>query len=87
MVVAVSPPVSRLSEGLGAFDRPRLFVTGQYDEAAPPNRLQSWIETLPGGYALRVVPEAQHHFIQHIDVATTLIVRFVERWALARGTA
>src|SRR5579859_6948269 len=77
MVVAVSPPTARLSSSLGAFDRPRLFVTGQRDEVAPPHRLEPWIETLPGGCALRIVPEAPHQMIGYEAVAADTIVRFV----------
>lgn len=85
MVVAVSPPMARLTLGLGAFDRPRLFVTGQRDEVAPPHRLEPWIETLPGGCSLRLVPDAPHQMIGHEATAAETIVRFVERWATTPG--
>lgn len=85
MVVAVSPPSARLASDLGAFDRPRLFVTGARDEVAPPHRLEPWIETLPGGCALRIIPDAPHMMVGHEQAAADSIMRFVERWAMAPG--
>ena len=85
VVVAVSPPSARLSPGLGAFERPRLFVTGQRDEVAPPHRMEPWVETLPGGCALRVVPGAPHLMAGYEPLASEAIVRFVERWAASPG--
>lgn len=85
MVVAVGPPSARLTPDLGAFDRPRLFVTGARDEVAPPHRLEPWIETLPGGSALRIVPGAPHLMAGYEKAAAETIMRFVERWATTPG--
>lgn len=85
MVVAVSPPSARLTPALGAFDRPRLFLTGERDEVAPPFRLEPWIAGLPGGCALRIVSGAPHLLAGHERDAAASIVRFVERWAIAPG--
>ncbi|HEY7834088.1 MAG TPA: alpha/beta fold hydrolase [Ktedonobacterales bacterium] len=85
MVVAVSPPSARLTPDLGAFDRPRLFVTGERDEVAPPFRLEPWIAGLPGGCALRVVSGAPHLMVGHEHAAAESILRFVERWATTPG--
>ena len=83
MVVAISPPAARLVDGVGAFNRPRLVITGEFDEIAPPHRLQPWVESLPGGCALSVVAQGRHLLEGHIDVAVEATVRFVERWAFA----
>lgn len=85
MVVAVSPPSARLTPNLGAFDRPRLFVTGARDEVAPPHRLEPWIEALPGGCALRIIPGAPHLMAGNEQIAAETIMRFVARWAAAPG--
>ena len=43
-VVAISPPIFRLTPELGRFERPRLFLTGEYDEVSPRHKLEPWIE-------------------------------------------
>jgi uncharacterized protein len=83
-VVAVSPPLARLEPGLGTFDRPKLFVTGEYDEVSPRHKLESWVEQLPGR-ALLVISGAHHLMAGYEDVAAGTIVRYVERWAEAPG--
>ncbi len=81
MVVAVSPPVTRLLAGTGAFERPRLIITGELDEVSPPRKLERWIESLPGGCALRVVAQGQHLLVEQARSTADGIVRFVERWS------
>lgn len=84
-VVAISPPMFRLSPELGAFDRPRLFVTGEFDEVSPRHKLEPWIEQLPSGRALRVVSGARHLMRGYEDVASGTIVKYVEKWATTPG--
>lgn len=84
-VVAVSPPVVRIVPGLGGFDRPRLFVTGEYDEVSPRHKLEPWIEHLPGGRALRVVSGARHLMRGYEPVASATIVKYVGKWAATPG--
>lgn len=84
-VVAISPPIVRLAPTLGAFDRPKLFVTGEYDEVAPRHKLEPWIATLPGGSGLRVVSDARHLMRGHEAVAADAVVRYLARWAATPG--
>lgn len=84
-VVAISPPVFRITPELGAFDRPRLFVTGEYDEVSPRHKLEPWIERLPPGRALRIVSGARHLMRGYEDVASGTIVKYVEKWAMTPG--
>lgn len=84
-VVAISPPYVRITPELGAFDRPRLFVTGEYDEVAPRHKLEPWIEQLPGARALRVVTGARHLMRGYEAVASATVVQYVARWASAPG--
>ena len=84
-VVAISPPVVRLAPGLGGFDRPKLFVTGEYDEVSPRHKLEPWIATLPGGRGLRVVSDARHLMRGHEAVASEAVVRYLARWAATPG--
>ncbi|HLZ21367.1 MAG TPA: alpha/beta fold hydrolase [Ktedonobacterales bacterium] len=84
-VVAISPPMFRLRPELGAFDRPRLFVTGEFDEVSPRHKLEPWIERLPAGRALRVVTGARHLMRGYEDVASGTIVKYIEKWAMTPG--
>lgn len=84
-VVAISPPVFRMTPELGAFDRPRLFVTGEYDEVSPRHKLEPWIERMPSGRALRVVSGARHLMRGYEAIASGTIVKYVEKWAMTPG--
>lgn len=84
-VVAISPPVFRLTPDLGAFERPKLFVTGEYDEVSPRHKLEPWIERLPGGRALRIVSGARHLMPGYEAVATGAILSYITRWAATPG--
>jgi len=84
LVVAVSPPVYRITPDLGAFERPKLFLTGEFDEVAPRHKIEPWIERLPNR-ALLVVSGARHLMRGHEDVAAETIVKYVARWAATPG--
>jgi alpha/beta superfamily hydrolase len=84
-VVAVSPPYFRVTPELGAFDRPRLFVTGEYDEVSPRHKLEPWIAQLSGPRALRVISGARHLMRGQEEVASGTIVTYLERWATTPG--
>lgn len=83
-VVAISPPIARLTPGLGQFDRPKLFVTGEHDEVSPRYKLEPWVEDLPER-ALIVVSSAPHLMTGYERLAADTILRYVERWAAAPG--
>ncbi len=80
-VVAVSPPSLRLTAELGQFDRPKLFVTGEYDEVSPRHKLEPWIASLPGGCGLRVIGGARHLLRGYEPVTSETILRYLKRWA------
>ncbi|MGH2484746.1 MAG: alpha/beta hydrolase [Ktedonobacterales bacterium] len=81
LVVAISPTMYRVVPELGAFDRPRLFLTGEYDEVAPRHKLEPWIAGLPGERSLKVITGARHLMRGYEPVAAATIVRYVCRWA------
>ena len=83
-VVAVSPPTARLAPGLGAFSRPKLIVTGEYDEVSPRYKLETWLAPLPER-ALLVVSGAGHLMAGHEVVAAQSIVRYLDRWSRMPG--
>jgi hypothetical protein len=79
-VVAVSPPVARLDLGLGMFEQPKLFLTGELDEVSPRFKLEPWVEQLPNR-ALRVISGAPHLMAGYEPVAAAEIARYLARWA------
>jgi alpha/beta superfamily hydrolase len=80
-IVAVSPPFFRVTPQLGALERPRLFVTGEFDEVAPRHKLEPWIADLPGARSLKIISGARHLMRGYEPVAADTIVRFVAQWA------
>ena len=84
-VVAVSPPVFRITPELGRFERPRFFVTGEFDEVAPRHKLESWIDQLTGPRTLRIVSNARHLMSGYEGIASETIVRYLTRWASTPG--
>lgn len=83
-VVAVSPPVFRITPELGAFDRPKLIVTGEYDEVSPRHKLQPWLERIPAR-GLHVISGARHLMRGYEEVASMNVVKYVVRWATTPG--
>ena len=84
-VVAVSPPVFRLAPDLGRFERPRLFLTGEYDEVSPRHKLEPWIAALPGARNLRIISGARHLMRGYESVAAGVVVHYIQRWAETPG--
>jgi len=84
VVVAVSPPIFRVTPDLGRFAQPKLFVTGEYDEVSPRHKLEPWLEQLPN-CGLRVVSGARHLLRDAEPAASAAIVKFVTRWATTPG--
>jgi alpha/beta superfamily hydrolase len=80
-VVAVSPPYFRLTAQLGAFEQPRLVVTGEQDEVAPRHKLEPWLAQLSGPRSLKIISGARHLMRGYEPIATDTIVRFVAQWA------
>lgn len=84
-VVAISLPVFRLTPDLGRFERPRLFLTGEYDEVSPRHKLEPWIAGLPGARNLRIISGARHLMRGYEAVTSGVVVQYLQRWAEAPG--
>lgn len=84
-VVAISLPVFRMTTDLGRFERPRLFLTGEYDEVSPRHKLEPWIAALPGARNLKIVSGARHLMRGYEAVASGVVVQFISRWSEAPG--
>jgi alpha/beta superfamily hydrolase len=83
-VVAISPPVFRFTPELGAFDRPKLFVTGEFDEVAPRHKLEPLIERLPAR-GFKVLSGARHLMRGYETTASQAVVHYLIRWAATPG--
>ncbi len=84
-VVAISPPVFRLTPDLGRYERPRLFLTGEYDEVSPRHKVEPWIAELPGARNLRIISGARHLMRGYEAVASSVVVQYIRRWAETPG--
>jgi uncharacterized protein len=83
-VVAISPPTFRITPEVGAYERPKLVVTGELDEVSPRHKLEPWLERIPNR-GLRVVSGARHLMRGYEDVASDTVVHYLTRWAAAPG--
>src|SRR5262249_38674689 len=83
-VVAGSPPVTRLDLGLGMFEPPKLFLTGELDEASPPFKIEPWVAQLLNR-ALQVISGAPHLMAAVESVAAATVPRYLARWAATPG--
>jgi alpha/beta superfamily hydrolase len=83
-LVAVSPPIFRVTPELGMFDRPKLFLTGEYDEVSPRYKLEPWLERLPNR-RLNIVSGARHLMRGYENIASTSITSYLVRWAGTPG--
>ena len=60
-VVAISVPLFRAEGGLPkAFERPKLFVTSEFDELCPLYKLEPFVEQLKGPKGIKVIMGARH---------------------------
>jgi alpha/beta superfamily hydrolase len=81
-VVAISLPLFRVSKGFAEkFDRPKLFVTGEFDEVCPRHKLEPFVASLPGPRGLKIVTGAGHLMHGYESEATGAIVTYIKRWA------
>jgi len=83
-VVAISPPIFRITPELGQFERPKLVLTGEFDEVSPRHKLEPWLEHVPAR-ALRVVSGARHLMRDHEGTAAGAVVKYVTKWAATPG--
>ncbi len=81
-IVAISLPLFRLGSGFPRqFDRPKLFVTAEFDEVCPLYKLEPFVEKLQGAKGIRVVVGARHLMHGHEEAATATILKYVKAWA------
>ncbi|MBO0782612.1 MAG: alpha/beta fold hydrolase [Ktedonobacteraceae bacterium] len=85
-LVAVSLPLFRAASGFPRpFDRPKLFVTGEFDEICPRHRLEPFVESLQGPKGLNIIVGARHLMRGYEEPTTSAIVKYVRKWAAMPG--
>ena len=81
-VVAISLPLFRVAGGFPRpFERPKLFVTGEFDEVCPRYKLEPFVEQQQGPRGIRVVTGARHLMRDYEDATITAIMKYVKAWA------
>jgi len=81
-LVAISMPLYRTGSGFPrAFERPKLFVTGEFDEICPLYKLEPFVEQLKGPKGIKVIVGARHLMRDHEEAAITTVVKYVKNWA------
>ena len=78
-VVAISPPVVRLSNDSLGYAGPKLFVSGEYDEVCPPPKLETWVRTLAGECDFAVIPGVRYLMRGSEETVAALTLRYLER--------
>lgn len=86
-VVAISLPLFRvLGGGLPrAFERPKLFVTGEFDEICPLYKLEPFVEQQKGPKGIKVITGARHLMRGYEEATVTAILKYMKTWAAMPG--
>ncbi len=85
-VVAISLPLFRAANGFPRpSERPKLFVTGEFDEICPRYKLEPFVEQQTGPKGLKVITGARHLMRGYEEAAVTTIIKYVKTWATMPG--
>ncbi len=85
-IVAISLPLFRAASGFPkVFERPKLFVTGEFDEICPLYKLEPFVEQLKGPKGIKVVTGARHLMHGYEEATVTTILKYVKNWAEMPG--
>lgn len=85
-VVAISLLLYRIGSGFPkAFERPKLFVTGEEDQICPPHKLEIFVEQQPGPKGLNVITGARYLMQGYEEAAVQAIMKYLKKWAAMPG--
>jgi uncharacterized protein len=85
-IVAISLPLFRASGGFPRpFERPKLFVTGEFDEICPLYKLEPFVEQQQGPKGIKVIVGARHLMKGFEEAAVNTVVKYVRTWAEMPG--
>lgn len=85
-IVAISLPLFRAASGFPRqFERPKLFVSGEFDEICPLFKLEPFVEQQTGPKGIKVIIGARHLMHGYEEQATQAILKYVKAWASMPG--
>ena len=85
-IVAISLPLFRAANGFPRpFERPKLFVTGEFDEICPRYKLEPFVEQQTGPKGLKVITGARHLMRGYEEATVTTVTKYVMTWASMPG--
>jgi alpha/beta superfamily hydrolase len=85
-VVSISLPLFRAASGFPKpFERPKLFITGEFDEICPLYKLEPFVEQLKGPKGIKVIVGARYLMRGYEDATVTTILKYVKNWAEMPG--
>lgn len=85
-LVSISLPLFRAASGFPKpFERPKLFVTGEFDEVCPLYKLEPFVEQLKGPKGIKVITGARHLMRGYEEATITTILKYLTNWAAMPG--
>src|SRR6266852_9610090 len=85
-VVAISLLLYRVGSGFPkAFERPKLFVTGEFDEICPRHKLEPFVEQQPGPKGIKIITGARHLMRGYEETAVNVVLKYMKTWAEMQG--
>ena len=85
-VVAISLLLYRVPNGFPkAFEGPKLFVTGEFDEICPRHKLEPFVEQQAGHKGMKVITGARYLMRGYEEPTVDAILKYMMRWAAMQG--
>ncbi len=85
-VVSISLPLFRVANGFPKqFERPKLFITGEFDELCPLYKLEPFVEQQKGPKGIKVITGARHLMKGYEEPAIKAILSYVNKWLQMPG--
>src|SRR5258706_6696989 len=85
-VLAISLLLYRIGNGFPkAFERPKLFITGEFDEICPRHKLEPFVEQQPGPKGMNVITGARHLMRGYEDETAHAVIKYIKKWGVMPG--
>lgn len=85
-LVAVSLLLYRATRDISkAFESPKLFVTGEFDEICPLFKLEPFVGQQIGRKGIKVITGARHLMHGYEDTTVQVVLKYIKAWAEMQG--
>ena len=85
-VVSISLLLYRATRELSkAFEPPKLFITGEFDEICPLFKLEPFVAQLSGRKGIKVITGARHLMRGHEETTVNVVLKYMKTWAEMQG--